>query len=150
MKKIICNLAFATVTSFMLSGCIEFTPYIGKQLNPEARGIATVSSTPYGCQVLGEAEGKDSVEEFTRGYSKEKLRDSALNDLRNQAAEIVGRDNKRITLHILREEILCAGECIKDNPEFTMNGYKVSAQIFECGEKDPSVRGESEKKHKIR
>ena len=135
MKKLIVSLTFVVMTSSVLSGCV-FVPYVGKQLNPEARGIATVRTTPYGCHVLGEAEGKDSVDEFTRGYNKEKLRDSALNDLRNQAAEIVGRTNKRITLRILEEGITCGSECSKDHPHLTMTGYKVVGQIFECGDKD--------------
>ncbi|WP_109078516.1 DUF4156 domain-containing protein [Aggregatibacter kilianii] len=144
MKKLIASLTFVTVAASVLSGCVDFDPYVGKQLNPEARGIATVRATPYGCHVLGEAEGKDSVDQFTRGYSKEKLRDSALNDLRNQAAEIVGRSNKRITLRIIEEGITCGGECSKDYPHLTMTGYKVVGQIFECGEKEP-VKQESKK-----
>lgn len=144
MKKLITSLTFVAVTSAVLSGCVDFEPYVGKQLNPEARGIATVRATPYGCHVLGEAEGKDSVDQFTQGYSKEKLRDSALNDLRNQAAEIVGRSNKRITLRIIEEGITCAGECSKDYPDLTMTGYKVVGQIFECGDKEP-VKQEAKK-----
>lgn len=135
MKKLIVSLTFSTIASSILSGCVDFDPYVEKQLNPEARGIAIVRSTPYGCQVLGEAEGKDNIEQFTRGYSKEKLRDSALNDLRNQAAEIVGRSNKRITLRIIDEGITCDGECSQDYPNLTMRGYKVVGQIFECGDK---------------
>lgn len=136
MKKLIASLTFVTVATSVLSGCVDFEPYVGKQLNPEARGIATVRATPYGCHVLGEAEGKDSVDEFTSGYNKEKLRDSALNDLRNQAAEIVGRTNKRITLRIVEEGVTCGGECSKEHPHLAMTGYKVVGQIFECGDKD--------------
>ncbi|MBN6073822.1 DUF4156 domain-containing protein [Aggregatibacter actinomycetemcomitans] len=147
MKKLIVSLTFVTIVSSALSGCVGFESYVGKQLNPEARGIATVRATPYGCHVLGEAEGKDSVDQFTQGYNKEKLRDSALNDLRNQAAEIVGRSNKRITLRIIEEGITCGGECSKDYPHLTMTGYKVVGQIFECGEKE-SPKPESENKSK--
>ena len=154
MKKLTKNLIFAAFATSMLSGCVINTEmYQGKELNPEAKGIAMVRATPYGCQVLGEAEGKDSItsrRDFY-GVSKEKLRDSALNDLRNQAREIVASSKKRITLRIIDEQATCnGGECPLEKGDierdsFIITGYKVTAQIFECGEKEKSTEQTSSK-----
>ena len=65
MKKLIPSIILTTIASTVLSGCVQFVPYEGKSLNPEARGITTVRSTPYGCKVLGEVEGKETTNPST-------------------------------------------------------------------------------------
>ncbi|EFL65249.1 hypothetical protein CGSSpBS455_05220, partial [Streptococcus pneumoniae BS455] len=67
------------------------------------------------------------------------LRDSALNDLRNNAAEAIGK-GKRITLRIVEELPTCRSRCPLDEEGYAIErhitGYRISAQIFECGDKD--------------
>ena len=151
MKTLTKNLIFAAFATSMLSGCVMNKQlYQGKELNPEAKGIAMVRATPYGCQVLGEAEGKDSVTSRLDfyGVNQEKLRDSALNDLRNQSREIVASSKKRITLRIIDEQATCyGGECPLDKNmiDSYITGYKITAQIFECGEKETSAEQTSSK-----
>ena len=143
MKKLVPSIILTTIASTVLSGCVQFVPYEGKSLNPEARGITTVRSTPYGCKVLGEAEGKEttnSATPYTPGsVTRETLRDSALNDLRNNAAEAIGK-GKRITLRIVEELPTCKSRCPLDEEGYAIEshitGYRISAQIFECGDKD--------------
>ena len=142
-KKLVPSIILTTVASTVLSGCTQFVPYEGKSLNPEARGITTVRSTPYGCKVLGEVEGKETTNPstlYTKGsVPRETLRDSALNDLRNNAAEAIGK-GKRITLRIVEEKPICSARCPLDEEGYAIEsyitGYRISAQIFECGDKD--------------
>ena len=127
MKKLVPSIILTTIASTVLSGCVQFVPYEGKSLNPEARGITTVRSTPYGCKVLGEAEGKETTNPstlYTRGsVTRETLRDSALNDLRNNAAEAIGK-GKRITLRIVEEKPICINRCPLDE-----EGYAIESHI---------------------
>ena len=139
MKKLVPSIILTTIASTVLSGCVQFVPYEGKSLNPEARGITTVRSTPYGCKVLGEVEGKETTNPstlYTNGsVTRETLRDSALNDLRNNAAEAIGK-GKRITLRIVEENARCPLDEEGYAIESHITGYRISAQIFECGDKD--------------
>ena len=53
MKKLITSLTFVAVTSAILSGCVDFEPYVGKQLNPEARGDCDSSSNTIWLPCIG-------------------------------------------------------------------------------------------------
>lgn len=130
------NMIFFYVICVLLTGCVapQFEP---KPLSPNSKGIAMVNSTPYSCKVLGEAEGSDE----TNGRINpaiERLRQGAINDLKNEAVEIVGL-HKRVVLYIIKEEALCYWlfEGIKACPAGSSSalGYRVRAQIFDCGDK---------------
>lgn len=121
-------------------------PFEPKQLEARARGISIAKDSPYNCKVLGEAEGKDNALDKS-GATKELLRESALNDLRNEASYIAG-EGKRVMIFITREEVLCEGtvngtrrsiNCAFSLPKSVKNAvltsYKIQAQVFECGDK---------------
>lgn len=121
-------------------------PFEPKQLEARARGISIVKDSPYNCKVLGEAEGKDNAFDKS-GTTKELLRESALNDLRNEASYIAG-EGKRVMIFITREEVLCEGtvngtrrsiNCAFSLPKSVKNAiltsYKIQAQVFDCGDK---------------
>lgn len=138
MKKQLSQLSALAGILLMLTGCAmkSFTP---KMLNEKARGITTVKSSPYGCKFLGEIEGSDGapVIAFQQyGSTITEAREGALNDVRNQAVDVTG---KRIVLNIIREQAVCLDgtECSHlKNQEILVSKYIVTAQIFECGNKD--------------
>ncbi|WP_159990673.1 hypothetical protein [Pelistega ratti] len=126
-----------------ITGCIHTQPFIPKALNEDAKGITTVRSTPYGCKVLGEVEGKDAIPETSPNVKivsrhKDVMREGALNDLRNNAVTVTGKKN-RITLRIIDEKPICrySGLPNQDCPvdSRVSDAYIITAQIFECGEK---------------
>lgn len=129
-------------TSLFLSGCATevFTP---KSLNNNARGISTVTSTPYGCKVLGEIEGKDSRPIQRRmtmivGDTLSAMREGAMNDLRNNAVEVIGNSQKRTVLKIVAQQAIChnAQSCANQELEHQpIESYIVKAEVFECGDK---------------
>lgn len=138
MKKNLIRLSAVIGVATMLTGCVMPPPFQPKALNENAKGISTVRSTPYGCKVLGEAEGKDNYDDgFLVAFLGE-LRESALNDLRNNAADVVGNNTKRITLRIVEEKCSRRGTPCEDiNSERQVaTNYRVTAQIFECGNKE--------------
>lgn len=121
-------------------------PFEPKQLEARAKGISIVKDSPYNCKVLGEAEGKDNALDKS-GVTKELLRTSALNDLRNEASYIAG-EGKRVMIFITKEEVLCEGtingtrrsvNCAFSLPKSVKNAvltsYTIQAQVFDCGEK---------------
>lgn len=142
MKKQLLNLGALLGLSVLLSGCAtqEFFP---KKLDDKAKGISTVRTTPYGCKVLGEIEGKDHTPiqkpmTMIVGNTLSALRDGAMNDLRNNSIEVVGNSKKRTVLKIVSEVAYCARGV--DCPAQTMDSehihsYLVKAEIFECGDK---------------
>ncbi len=119
-------------------------PYTLKALESQGRGITIAHSTPYNCKILGEVEGKDSIA-GRQPTTFEKLRESAMNDLKNNAGTAVG-NNKRIMLRINKEAKICQGfvksamiedECSNfPQKSYTFpEAYRIHADIFECGEK---------------
>lgn len=138
------------VASSILTGCvaIEGQPFVPKSLDKKAKGIATIKTSPYGCKLLGEVEGYEAparnrmnngvITEIT-DITSDAVREGALNDARNKAAEIVGNSKKRTVLYLSKETPTCLGGCSK-NPEIfdiqwrnnDIRGYRVSAQVFEC------------------
>lgn len=143
MKKTLLKLSSLTVTSLMLVGCAT-QQYFPKTLDEKAKGIATVRTTPYGCKVLGEIEGKDQsptkkpAMTMIVGNSLSALREGAMNDLRNNAIDVIGNASKRTVLKIVSETAYCQAGV--DCPNQTMgsqhiHSYLVKAEIFECGDK---------------
>lgn len=139
MKKLLLSSVMVTGVVTMLTGCVVTQPFKPKELNENAKGITTVRSTPYGCKVLGEVEGMDEDLPHSNAPTLEEARKGALNDLRNNAAEVVGK-TKRVTLRIMEEKAVCftpSGNCDPDITDATMvKSFRVAAQVFECGEKE--------------
>lgn len=137
MKKYVVNTVLFLSLASMLSGCVS-SPFIPKALNDNAKGITTSKSTPYGCKFLGEVEGADGYNRSTYYPLVPEARLGALNDLRNNAKDVVGQNNKRITLRIIEEKPVCVfgDSCLdKKNIYSPVSSYTVVAQIFECGDK---------------
>lgn len=111
-------------------------------LDSGARGITVAKNTPYNCKILGESEGKDDAEGKSPP-SPQKLREGAVNDLRNEAVHVVG-EGKRAMLAITRERVICATRkggtynCTHQEKIPAGNypiSHKITAQVFDCGEK---------------
>lgn len=122
----------------MLTSCVALKPYEPTPLNENAKGITTVKSTPYGCKVLGEVEGRETWErkgDYNVGNTNE-VKEGALNDLRNKAYEAVG-SGKRITLRIIDEKAICVNNepCDPETTHLRVKSYEITAQVFECGTK---------------
>lgn len=150
--KKLAQLLIASGSLFLVFGCAEPKPsYIPKALESQARGITTATSTPYNCKVLGEVEGRDDAS-GTQGATKERLREGAINDLRNEASSAVGGENKRIMLKINKEEIQCSaamrGKATLQNIKCTHDyevpkgaiiiapiSYRIHADVYDCGQK---------------
>lgn len=134
MKKLI-SLSLAVA---LIAGCARSRPYDPTPLNENAKGITTVRATPYGCKVLGEVEGKEifTNKRGIRRATNEEMIEGAMNDLRNKASDVVGQ-GKRITLYIIGEKGVCLdGRTCNPSSSFSqLKSYKVTAQIFECGDK---------------
>lgn len=140
MKKQFLRTGMLLGLSFVLAGCATklFEP---KALNNNAKGISTVTIVPKGCKALGMVEGKDEkkpvADAFVVGSSLLSLREGAMNDLRNNAVEVVGNSKKRTVLKIVSETAFCSqGSC--PNQQFEtrdMHSYLVKAEIYECGKK---------------
>lgn len=132
---------FFSISTF-LTGCAT-QMFVPKTLNEEARGISTVTSTPYGCRVLGEIEGKDSrpiQRQMTMivGDTLSAMREGAMNDLRNNAVEVIGNSQKRTVLKIVAQQAIChnAQSCANQELEHQpIESYIVKAEVFECGDK---------------
>lgn len=135
----------ATLALFM-AGCFGPTvPYVPKELEKQARSVTVAKSTPYNCRLLGEAEGQDDAEGKI-GPSYEKIREGALNDLRNTAADVA--HGKRALVAPTHEKLMCSSvgffggrstpfEC-KPNAlgkKVVAQSYRIHAQVFDCGEK---------------
>lgn len=138
MHKQLIQLSALTGILILLTGCV-MKSFIPKALNDNARGITTVNSSPYGCKFLGEIEGHDGAppkpfQQYASTMSE--ARKGALNDIRNQAVDVTG---KRIVLSIAREQAICldGSDCSHlRNQDVFVSSYIVTAQIFECGDKD--------------
>lgn len=127
--------------SIFFAGCADvmFEP---KPLEMQARGITLSKGIPYNCKILGEVEGKDSPEGRDNA-TREKLRESAMNELRNEAYYAMG-ENKRAILHITKEIALCRRwvgkslknvDCTNETSNYGLYIYRIHAQVFDCGEK---------------
>lgn len=152
--KKLAQLLIASGSPFLFFGCIEPEPqdplYTPKALEPQSRGITVVTSTPYNCKVLGEVEGKDNVL-GTRGTTRERLREGAMNDLKNTAAATANLNNRimikitkesmrcSITLNGRKQEIPCTYgyELNKLPPQVAVYplSHRIHADVYDCGEK---------------
>ena len=123
---------------FVLTGCVEQPRFYPTKLMNEARGVTIARSTPYNCVVLGEIEGRSDTSLGAIGANLQTLRDSAINDVKNNAIYATGRD-KRIMLRIFYEKATCIYngniiDCTREEIGL-VRSYRLSAQIFECGYK---------------
>ena len=153
MKKLV-SLGIGIGVSFLIFGCADPEPQLPmfkpKALEAQGKGITVAKSTPYNCKALGEVEGKDDTQ-GTQGATRETLREGAINDLKNEAGNVVG-ENKRIMLKIDKEEVLCNAlvqenrqllrkvvKCNDGLPSNAIQGslasHRIHADIFDCGEK---------------
>ncbi len=145
--------ALSIGAALLLSGCFGPEPqplpqYTPKALEAQGKGITIAKSTPYNCVILGEVEGKDNVGN-TRGVTGELLRESALNDLKNEAGNVAS-NGKRIMLAITKEKVMCQAkfqkdaktqmvDCTDGTPQGAISArlesHRIHAQVFECGNK---------------
>ena len=72
-----------------------------KSIEAQARGVTVAKNIPYNCRILGEVEGKDNVGDRS-GATRKLLRESAINDLRNEAY-YVAEQGKRTMVNITKE-----------------------------------------------
>lgn len=139
MNRVFVNLGALLSTAFILAGCVAPQAYEPKALNEDAQGIATTRSSPYGCKFLGEYEGKDDVSnQHVFGASLSLMRESATNDLRNNAVKVVANSKKRTVLKIAKETIMCSRfqKCPENyNEALPITSYHVIGEIFECADK---------------
>lgn len=142
MKLFALKFAVVGAISVALVGC-SVSRYHPKQLNLEAKGIATTESTPMKCKLMGTVEGNDGFDVQNQFGAvlptKMQVRQGALNDLRNQAADVIGKSDKHIVLYVMSEQAICYGgenctSTARDNSH--IESYQVKAQIFDCGDKD--------------
>ncbi|CAD7288791.1 hypothetical protein [Campylobacter suis] len=95
-------------------------------------------STPYNCTVLGEIGGRSDTVLGAVGANLQTLRDSAINDAKNTASQVVGA-NKRIMLRIFNEKAVCmqANRPVNctEHEIGLIRSYRLNAQVFDCGEK---------------
>lgn len=154
--KKLAQLLIVSGSPFLFFGCIEEPEpqaplYTPKALESQGRGVTFADSTPYNCMILGKVEGRDYVS-GRRGATREKLRESVRNELKNEAGRVVG-ENKRIMLRITREDVRCivllrngTRQEIQCNNPVSVGGdgnivnlaflsHSVEAEVFDCGEK---------------
>lgn len=128
----------------MLGGCTvkEFTP---KALNSGADRIAVVSQLLSNCKYISDVYGYDErpdvVGEVTY-MTKERMRQGALNDMKNKAIG-VALELKRPTILIKREKPVCsrlfvAKECDpnKDLSNYIVVKYSIEGEIYDCSDKN--------------
>ncbi|TLD80113.1 DUF4156 domain-containing protein [Helicobacter sp. MIT 05-5293] len=153
--KRLAQLSIILGSPLLFFGCLEEPEpqaplYTPKALESQGRGITIAHSTPYNCKILGEVEGRDYVS-GRRNPTRDKLQESARNELKNEAGEVAG-ENRRIMLRITKEEtkcmvlfkngikqeITCKEPVIigKDNiVGGALLSHSVKADVFDCGEK---------------
>lgn len=152
--KRLAQLLIVSGSPFLFFGCIEPEPqdplYIPKALESQGRGITEAKSAPYNCRVLGEVEGKDNAS-GTRGATKERLREGAINDLKNEAGTTTNPNN-RIMIKITKEIAQCTTTLNGKNLivpctyDYELNklppqqlvyaySYRIHADVYDCGEK---------------
>ena len=135
---------FMVGCSFFGGGDDESKPlYQPKQLDAQAKGITVAKSTPYNCKILGEVEGKDYAT-GKRGATKESIREGAVNDVRNQAAQVAGKGTRamvaitkevsecEVSVGFMPKTVSCSNiPSNATNPKPI--SYRISAQVYDCG-----------------
>jgi len=102
----ILSLGFFVAVFF--NGCTP-SQYSPKSLLPYAKGITTVESAPYGCKYLGNIEGYEEVEPSRFGVvgaTYGSVRRGALNDLKNNAVDVVKKTKKTGFVYNERENFV--------------------------------------------
>ena len=153
ISKVINFGAISAISAVFMVGCSFFgggddtslPQYAPKQLDAQAKGITVAKNTPYNCKILGEVEGKDYAT-GKRGATKESIREGAINDVRNQAAQVAGKGTRAmvaITKEVSECEVSVGFRAqtvsCSDIPKNATNpkpiSYRISAQVFDCGAK---------------
>ncbi|MDY5950099.1 MAG: hypothetical protein SPJ16_02740 [Helicobacter sp.] len=144
-----------------LSGCFEkpkpnIPEFQPKALSENARGITMASSKAYHCKIVGEMEGHDEVRGKVSNVTRERIRQGAINDLKNELTYAI-KDGQKVMIHISREQMKCRAypvdkkgkvipkshlkemDCTdwEDVPEDRgqIISYKVYADLYDCGDK---------------
>ncbi|WP_291935802.1 hypothetical protein [Campylobacter sp.] len=127
-------LVFGTFAAIFFNGCDVTPPFQVVQLQENARGITVARSTPYNCTVLGEVEGRSENNGY--GANLQLMRDSAVNDAKNNAAYVIG-EGKRAMINIVSEKAVCLlnGQRVdcSGNVIGYVQSYRINAQVFDCG-----------------
>lgn len=103
------------------------------KVDPNSAPISFARKVPHYCAPRGYREGKDSV----LGRSNATLtllRDSAKNDLQNEANHVL-RQGKRGLIIITKEESFCSvkGKEIKCNATNNdISSYRITGDVYEC------------------
>ena len=123
----------------LFTGCFGPTlpDYKPKELEKDARAVTVAKSTPYNCKLLGETEGRDDSENKS-APTPQKIREGAMNDLRNNALAVGG--NKRSVVAITREEVIC------EKTSSSFFGLFTSKSTYDCT-KQASIPGDTKVLH---
>ena len=148
-KRKFLGVALATFVTVNFTGCglLDFETTAKPQfevtpLRDEAKPISFSPSKPYGCMIVGEREGKANAS-GTRGATKELLRTSARNDLRNEATHLIQLgQSKRFLVYISKEtaicdlqgrEVNCASIPVSQGQQEPLpRAYRVFGEVYEC------------------
>ena len=137
-------LNFATFcgVSLLINACALPPQYTVTPLNEEAKRVVFTPSKPAGCMFVGEQEGYANAT-GTMGATMELLRESARNDLRNNATHLMQLgQSKRFLVYVAQSmcrmhtgvEVKCDTLKFKENPNLQqqIQGYRVYGDIYEC------------------
>lgn len=161
------NSCSAAGLMFMLSGCFGSTPpppppppkpeFKPSELDEKAKGITIASSKPYNCKIVGESEGYEEAGD-TRGATKQKMRQGAINQLKNESAHAI-KEGQKVMIAIIKEEVKCkvkqtieVGEGRKKQVQVKYNevdctnwdvipenatllNYRIYGDLYDCGAK---------------
>lgn len=125
------------LTSFMgallvLASCSQLPEFTAKPLNNNAKQISVVREIPYGCRVVGNVSGLDSEHKGQRFPRLDMVREGALNDLRNNSADLLGK-RQNMHVRIINEYATCfIKDCENLKDDDIVKSYHVEAQILEC------------------
>ncbi|MWV61815.1 hypothetical protein DCO58_07540 [Helicobacter saguini] len=132
----------------------EFKP---SSLDEKARGITIASSKPYNCKIVGESEGYEEAGN-TRGATKQKMRQGAINQLKNESVHAIA-EGQKVMIAIGKEEMKCrvkeqvvVGEGKKKQVQVKYNevdcttwdpipenavilSYRIYGDLYDCGAK---------------
>ncbi|RDU67636.1 hypothetical protein CQA53_01125 [Helicobacter didelphidarum] len=128
--------------AILLSGCFgnkpeapkPKPPFTPSTLDDKARGITITSSKPYNCKIVGESEGYEEVGN-TSGATKQKMRQGAINQLKNESVYAI-KEGQKVMIAIAKEEMKCR---IKTEVPSETNKKKMETKISEvdCTTWDP-------------
>ena len=112
-----------------------------KEIQPQAKWVAFVDKKPEGCIYRGYKEGREIIENAS-GASFALMRNSAKNDLQNEAS-LLATKGKRAVVFITRQETICTMDangiereisCSQrpKNAAFRISSYTIRGDVYEC------------------